>query len=158
MEEGILAELDEIDREILRILSGNPRMPYNQLSSKLEERGHEMTGEGVRYRVSKLLDATSPLFLLAPAEHGWEILRVGIRVENSPGAVDEVYGALSDSGAWLVTKGFGKHDLRALATTKNNKQIREFLSAIRGIEQVKGVDHFIETDRRSFMENYLAME
>jgi DNA-binding Lrp family transcriptional regulator len=158
MDDTPVKELDEIDREILRMLSKNPRIPYKELSSKLEESGYEMTGEGVRYRVSKLLDATSPFFLLLPAEFGWEVLRICIVVENMKNAVDEVNEAVCESDAWLVTKGFGDFDIWAIMIAKNNRDIQNFLTNIKSIEYVDQVHHFVETERQTYMKDYLTLD
>lgn len=158
MDEDIIEQLDEIDREIIRLLSQHPRAPYRELSETLEDRGYEMSGEGVRYRVSRILEATSVFFLLSPAEHGWEIVRVGIEVANEPGAVETVSREVSESDAWLVCQGFGSFDVWAVGTTKDNKRIREFLSDIRALDCVEQVHHFVETDRETMMRDYLSFD
>lgn len=158
MDKSVIENLDEIDREIIRILSQNPRAPYTELSDKLEERGHGMSGEGIRYRVSTLLEATSTFFLLSPAEHGWQIVRVGIEVSNSPGAADEVYEAGSNTDAWLVCQGFGSFDVWAVGTTRDNRGVQELLAEIRELPDVERVHHFVETRRNTFMQEYLSFE
>ena len=158
MDEDIIEHLDEIDREIIRLLSQHPRAPYRELAETLEERGHEMSGEGVRYRVSRILEATSVFLLLSPAEHGWEIVRVGIEVSNAPGATETVSQQIAETEAWLVCQGFGSFDVWAVGTTKDNKRIREFLSEIRGLDCVERVHHFVETERDTMMEDYLSFE
>ncbi|MCW8173612.1 AsnC family protein [Natrialba swarupiae] len=78
--------LDEIDRTILRILVQNPRTPYSDIAEQLEDEGFEMSGEGIRYRVSKLFETTSILLLTAPKQHGWEVIRLFIAVEDNEDA------------------------------------------------------------------------
>jgi len=158
MDGSIVESLDEIDREIIRILSQNPRAPYTELSDKLEERGHDMSGEGIRYRVSTLLEATSTFFLLSPAEHGWQIVRAGIEVSNQPGASEEVYQKVSDTNAWLVCQGFGSFDVWAVGTTRDNRRVQELLEEIRELPEVERVHHFMETRRNTFMQDYLSFE
>lgn len=158
MTDSVLEGLDEIDREIIRILSQTPRAPYTELSDKLEERGHDMSGEGIRYRVSTLLEATSTFFLLAPAEHGWQIVRACIEVSNEPGATGEVYDQVSNTDAWLVCQGFGSFDVWAIGTTRHNRGIQELLTELREIQHVENVYYFVETRRNTFMEDYLSFE
>lgn len=153
-----IVELDEIDRELLRLLSENPREPYKHLSQKLEEQGHEMSGEGIRYRVSKLLDATSTFFLLAPAEHNWEIVRIGIELNDEEEAFAEAFEQVSETGIWLICRGFGAFDIWAVGTAQNNEAIRDLLSEVRSLEHVETVHHFVETDRENFMHDYLALD
>lgn len=148
--------LDEIDRNIIRILSDNPREPYTDLASKLGDRGFEMTSEGVRNRVQKLLERTSVFFLLTPEEHGWEIVRFGISVDGGVDSKASVYERLASTDAWLICRGVGDFDLWAVGTVRANKDVDALVTAVREIEHVDEVYHFIETGRRTFVEDYLS--
>lgn len=158
MNESSMKALDEIDREILRILSENPRAPYKELSEKLLERGHEMSGEGIRYRVQTLLEATSTFFLLSPAEQGWQIIRMCIEVKNKPGATTDVYNEVNKTDAWLVCRGFGSFDIWAVGTTRSDRRTRKLLTEIRELPEVNQVSHFVETARQVSVEDYLSFE
>lgn len=151
-------DVDDIDRELLRLLSENPRESYKNLAELLAEEGYEMTGEGIRYRVKRLLESTETFFMLSPEEHGMEIVRIGIKLVNEPDVTGRVYGdifALND--VWLVSQGFGTYDLWAIATADGNPRIAELLSKIRSNDGVGEVSHFIETDRRTDIGAYLAL-
>lgn len=156
MSEDPLKGLDEIDRSIIRILSDAPRAPYTQIASTLEDCGFEMTSEGVRNRVSNLLERTSVFFLLAPDEHGWEILRLGLTVDDTSGSKAEVYRQLSETDSWLVCRGMGDFDLWAVGTVRANEDVDALLTAVRELEHVGEVYHFIETGRQTFIEDYLS--
>lgn len=158
MSESSIEALDEIDCEIIRTLSENPRAPYKELSKRLRECGHEMTGEGIRYRVQTLLEATSTFFLLSPAEHGWQIIRMGIEVKNKPGATTDVYNEVNETDAWLVCRGFGSFDIWAVGTTRNDRRTCELLTEIRELPEVNQVSHFVETARQVSMKDYLSFE
>jgi len=54
---------DAINTQILMILSEDPRMSYQTVSRRLSEEGYEMSAEGVRWRVTDLMAATTALFL-----------------------------------------------------------------------------------------------
>lgn len=84
-------EFDEIDTQILVILSENPRMPYQKLYPRLADEGYEMSAEGVRHRVSDLMEATTPFFLLDPDQISWEIVRISVRATNEPGDKQEAF-------------------------------------------------------------------
>lgn len=155
MDESNIKGLDEIDRILIRLLSQNPRQSYKELTRKLADRGHEMTSEGVRYRVQRLLEFTSVFFMLEPAVHGWEIVRYGIEVANEPGALETVYDAVFETDVWLVCVGYGSYDLWAIATTESNEGIRSLLTEIRSIEHVENVHHFVETGRQTDLTRYL---
>lgn len=148
--------LDEIDRTILRILAQDPRTPYSDIAAKLEEEGHEMSSEGIRYRVTKLFETTSVLLLTAPKEHGWEVLRLSISVANEPGAKEETFEALSGMNFWMVCRTMGDYDLYGVATVQSNHDADDLVSRIRGLEHVTGVDFVLETDRETDIDNYLS--
>lgn len=148
--------LDEIDRVLLRVLSKEPRMSYNSIADRLLEEGYEMSAEGVRHRVGKLLDATSAFFLVAPEQHDWEILRVGVRVVNESGAKGTVMESLSESGFWLVCEGLGTFDIYAVATALSIEDLEALVTDVRGHELVTDVDFSIETERITDIGNYFS--
>lgn len=158
MDEPPIEQLDGIDRELIRLLSQNPRESYKELAAMLAERGHEMTAEGVRYRVKRLLEFTSVFFMLEPAAHGWEIVRFGLEVENEPGALEAVYNEVFDTAVWLVCLGYGSFDLWAIATAETNERVRELLTELESIEHVDDVHFFIETGRQTDLTRYLMFD
>lgn len=152
-----LEGLDDIDRTILRILAQDPRIPYSDIADRLEEEGHDMSSEGIRYRVSKLFETTSILLLTAPKEHGWEVLRLFIDVDNEPGAKDETFEALSEMAFWMTCEGIGTFDLYAVATVQSNRDADDLIGQVRGLEHVTSVEHALETDRKTDVDNYLSL-
>lgn len=149
--------LDEIDRVLLRILAQDPRIPYSEIADKLEEEGFEMTGEGIRYRISKLYDSTSLLLLTTPKEHGWENLRLLISTGTEPGATDEAYQELNNMEFWIVCRGLGSFDLYANATVPSNEEAKELIDGVRELEYVDDVQFYLETDRETDYDNYLRL-
>lgn len=150
--------LDEIDRHILRILAQNPRIPYSDISDRLKEEGFDMSGEGIRYRVSKLYESTSVLLLAAPQEHGWEVLRIGVKVADEEGAKEAAMEAIAEEKFWLVCRHIGDFDLYAVATVQSTTEGDDLVSAVRAIDVVEDVDHALETARRTDVSNYLDFE
>lgn len=148
--------LDEIDRILLRLLSKNPRMPYTSIADRLEETGHEMSSEGVRHRVRKLLELTSAFFLLAPEKHDWQILRVGVILEDTPDVMPDVRSFLSNHGFWLVCNGMGTIDIYAVATATSVEEIHTILMNVRSHSSIESVDFSIETKRETNLENYFS--
>lgn len=152
-----LEGLDDIDRTILRILAQDPRVPYSDIAERLGEEGHEMSSEGIRYRVSSLFETTSILLLTAPKEHGWEVMRLFIDVDNAPDAKQEAFATLSEMEFWMACKGIGSCDLYAVATVESTRDADELINQVRGIEHVNEVKHFLETDRETDVNNYLSL-
>lgn len=147
-------DVDEIDRELLELLMQDPRMPYSEIASRLEERGHGMSAEGVRRRVGDLFDGSSIFMLTGPQGHDWEVLRVNVAVTDSPGAADAVFDRMDGQEFWLVCRGFGTVDVHAVATVADLEEADELVNAIRGFEEVESVSYFLETERRTDMHDY----
>jgi Lrp/AsnC family transcriptional regulator for asnA, asnC and gidA len=51
-----MPELDEINKEILRLLCEDSRFQYSELKKRLDKMGHELTREAVEYRVKKMIE------------------------------------------------------------------------------------------------------
>jgi len=152
-----MEEMDEIDRIILGILSENPRTPYSDIAAELEERGHDMSGEGIRYRVQDLFDATSTFFMLDPEEHDWFVLRLAVSVVDAPDAKDDTIVSLQEGPWWFISSGIGSFDIYAVATAQTTQDVDALLAAVRGIDHVDGVDFFLETHRSTDMNKYFPL-
>lgn len=148
--------LDEIDRTILAILAQDPRTPYSDIAEELADDGHEMSTEGVRYRVSALFEATSVLLTAEPKEHGWEVVRVMISTDGGQQRKAETYDRLQGMDFWMVCRVLGSSDFYAVATVPSNREADELVSRVEGLEHVTAVDYVLETGRETTTENYLA--
>lgn len=149
-------DADELDRLILKALAEGPRTPYSDIAEQLAEEGHEMSSEGVRHRVSNLLDRTSIFFLLEPDEHEWEIVRLAIRVGDEPGSKAEAMAEIAEMSFWLVTRGIGTFDIYAVATAATNTDVDELVSRVEELDDVVDVEHSIETTRDTNVDDYLS--
>lgn len=153
-----ISDLDEIDRIILRILAQDPRAPYSDIAERLKEEGHEMSGEGIRHRVSNILDRTSIFFLLAPEEHTWEIVRVAVHAGDDEGDKAAAFETLSDMKFWLVCRGFGDFDFYAVASAASTQEIDELVSEVRELDVIEEVEYSLETNRRTDVNDYLDVQ
>lgn len=156
MNDRSLEELDEIDRQILRILGQDPRLPYSDIAEKLEEEGHQMSSEGIRYRVSNLFETTSILLLTAPKQHGWEVVRLFITVANEPDAKDITFDQLVEMDFWMTCRLIGDFDFYAIATIKSNSAADELIDDVQGLDHVTEVEYSFETDRVTDVDKYLS--
>jgi len=152
------SELDEIDRLILGILSDNPRTPYSDIAEELKQRGHEMSGEGIRYRVQHLFESTSTFFMLNPESHDWHVLRLSISVDDSPDAKSRVLTELQENSFWFLSSGVGSFDIYANVLAKTLGEVDDYIADVRSIEEVEAVDFFLETRRMTDMRDYFPIE
>ncbi|MFB6296916.1 MAG: Lrp/AsnC family transcriptional regulator [Salinirussus sp.] len=148
--------LDEIDRKILGILAQDPRTPYADVAEQLAEAGHEMSTEGVRYRVSNLFETTSVLLTTDPTEYGWEVLRVLVSLAGDADHKAETFDRLTRMEFWMVCRVMGSFDLYAVATVPSNREADDLVGRVRGLDHVAGVEYTIETGRETTTANYLA--
>lgn len=151
-----LENIDDIDAQILRILANDPRMPYQDIANELAEVGYEMSGEGIRYRVSKLMEATTAFFLLDPERTSWEreIVRIAARATDGPGDKTEMFERISEMPFWHVTMGIGTYDVYAVAMAPSLSDIESLLTTVRELDCVDTVDHIVVTERSSDLDDY----
>lgn len=150
--------VDEIDRRILSILAEHPRLPYSEISDKLEEADIKLSSEAVRQRVSSLFNITTNFFLVRPDSYEWEVLMVACKTRDYSGAKAEAFEAMSEMDYWFVGQGFGTLDLYAIATVDSSEKIDDLLMKTRCLEATEAVDYFIETERSTAVEKYLRVE
>lgn len=150
-------EIDEIDRRILEILANDPRSPYADISDELTQYGIELSSEGVRRRVTTLLDDMTSFFLPRPERNSWEIVLVTVRTENGVNSKRDTFEAMANMDFWFVAEGFGTVDLYGIMTAKSNTEIDNVLVQLGALDSVTEIDHFIETDRAVNIRNYLPV-
>lgn len=52
-----MSGLDEINKELLRLLGRNSRAQFSELREALAKKGHELTREAVEYRVKRMIES-----------------------------------------------------------------------------------------------------
>ncbi|MDF9747793.1 Lrp/AsnC family transcriptional regulator [Natrinema salsiterrestre] len=152
-----LLEIDEIDRRILEILANDPRSPYADIADELTEYDIDLSSEGVRRRVTSLLENMTSFFLPRPERNSWEIVLVTARTADEANSKRDVFEEMSNMDFWFVAEGFGTVDLYGIATAKSNAEIDDLLVQMQALDSVTEIDHFIETDRAVNIRNYLPV-
>lgn len=150
--------IDEIDRRILAILAREPRIPYSDISTELAEDGIEMSSEGVRRRVTALLEATTSFHLFRPDGYDWDIIMITVQVANEPDAKLAVFEEMSEMDFWFVGGGFGTIDIYSIATVSSNQEVDELINDVRSLDLVTSAEYIIETSRATNVENYLQVD
>jgi DNA-binding Lrp family transcriptional regulator len=149
-------KLDEIDSVILTILASDPRAPYTDIAAKLEEEGYEMSSEGIRYRVRKLMEVTTTFFFIDLERVSGEIVRVAVDATDDEGAKRRTFEAISRMQFWHVTRGVGTYDVYAVGIASTLRDTDELLTDVRELDSVERVRHIVATERSSSIEDYLA--
>jgi Lrp/AsnC family transcriptional regulator for asnA, asnC and gidA len=129
-----MGELDEINKEILRLLCEDSRYQYTQLQKQLTMRGHKLTREAVEYRVKRMMDnGTIKKFAMItdPEKIGFQICIYFELNLAEPKKRDEV-------GIWLaslpntayVHSGSSFFDLAARIFFRDTKHMADFLGKL----------------------------
>ncbi|ADJ16884.1 Lrp/AsnC family transcriptional regulator [Halalkalicoccus jeotgali] len=149
---------DDIDGIILRALAENPRVPYSEITDTLAEMGYEMSPEGVRYRVDKIIELTTVFFLVDPQTVSWEILRVAVSTKDTKDSKHEAFGLLCEQPFWHVSRGIGTYDLYAVGSLPSLQKVDELVTRVREADCVSKVDYIVVTSRNQDMTQYLNMD
>ncbi|MFB6122333.1 MAG: Lrp/AsnC family transcriptional regulator [Haloferacaceae archaeon] len=151
-------DFDDIDDQLLDILADDPRMPYSDIARELADAGYDMSTEGVRYRVSKILDATTVFFLLNPEEYPWEIFRIAVSATDDPDAKREAYDLLTDLPFWNVARGLGSYDIYAVGSARSLADVDRILTYLRERSPIDSVEYIVVTERNRDMSRYVSWE
>lgn len=149
---------DEIDGIILQELGENPRVPYSELTKILAELGYEMSAEGVRYRVDKIIELTTVFFLIDPHVVSWEILRISVSAKNRENAKNEAFELLCESPFWHVSRGIGSHDIYAVGSLPSLQVVDEVVTSVEEADCVSDIEYIVVTERNQDMTQYMNME
>jgi DNA-binding Lrp family transcriptional regulator len=93
-----MVELDEINKEILRLLCEDSRYQYTQIQKKLKKKGHTLSREACEYRVKKMIEnGTIKQFAMItdPEKLGYKIC-VHMAINLAGPDKDEI-------GSWLAS-------------------------------------------------------
>ncbi|GAB7010692.1 Lrp/AsnC family transcriptional regulator [Halorubrum trueperi] len=149
---------DEIDGIILQELAENPRVPYSELTDILAELGYEMSAEGVRYRVDKIIDLTTVFFLIDPQSVSWEILRIAVSAKNTESAKQDAFELLCESPFWHVSRGIGSYDIYAVGSFPSLRMVDELVTSVEEEDCVSEVEYIVVTERNQDMTQYMNIE
>jgi DNA-binding Lrp family transcriptional regulator len=149
------SEIDELDKEILRILKQNPRMAYSEIARNLDTAGYELSPEGVRQRVSNLFDNTKIFLLPSPENHSWVVLRVYVTVDSNSDQFENVYDRMKQLDFWMLCRGIGTIDIQATATAESATHAKSLYDEVREIKGVADADFLLETARAWDISKYL---
>lgn len=158
MPEHSFDSFDEIDGVILQKLAENPRIPYSELTEILADLGYEMSAEGVRYRVDKIVEMTTVFFLIDPQAVSWEILRVAVSTKNTEGAKSEAFDLLRESPLWHVSRGIGSYDIYAVGSLPSLRMVDELVTSVEEADCISNVEYIVVTERNHDMTQYMNIE
>lgn len=139
-----MSELDEINKEILRLLCEDSRYQYTELQKRLVKRGHKLTRETVEYRVKKMIEGgviRKFAMITDPEKLGYQICcHIVIDLIN-PRKRDEVGKELAElPNTAYVHSAANAFDIACRIFFRDVKEMIAFLDELRGDERIGDFD------------------
>ena len=148
--------MDTLDSEILILLAKEPRITLNELSSRLKRKGIDISIEGVRKRVSRVLKNSLFMPFIKWEEYGLSLLTVEIKVRGGMEARKQVVDNVKKIGSFLNLFTFGNFDVIAFFTIKGKSRISSIIDRLKEIPRVKEVSHSMITEQQISLENIFS--
>jgi Lrp/AsnC family transcriptional regulator for asnA, asnC and gidA len=151
-------ELDDINKELLRLLGRNSRAQFTELQKALEKKGHKLSREAVEYRVKKMIESgviTNFAMITDPEKIGYQICAyVTIKLKD-PRKRDEIGGMLSElpntAFVHAATHGF---DIGCRIFFTDTKDMIAFLDILEEDKRVK--DFNLDIIRKTYKVGSIA--
>ncbi len=139
-----MSELDEINKEILRLLCDDSRYQYTELQKRLAKKGHKLTREAVEYRVKKMIEGgviRKFAMITDPEKLGYQICCHILINLHDPGKRDEIGESLAElPNTAYVHSATHAFDIACRIFFRDAKEMIHFLDELRGDERIKDVD------------------
>jgi len=125
-----MPKFDEIDKEILRLLQKDGRMPYKDIAEKINK-----APATVKNRISKMMDmgivrAFVPLLNYKALGYGVSAV---ILVQAKPGKINDLIKILMNEGNInFVYEITGEYDVIVIGRFKNEEHLSEFVRKVLG--------------------------
>lgn len=138
-----MSELDEINKDILRLLCEDSRYQYTQLQKLLKKKGHNLTREAVEYRVKRMIEnGTIKKFAMItdPEKIGYQICAYIAIDLIDPRKCDEI-------GKWLASLPNTAYvhaatSLFDMAARIFFKDVKDMLAFFEGLKEDKRIKDF----------------
>jgi Lrp/AsnC family transcriptional regulator for asnA, asnC and gidA len=129
-----MSDLDEINKDILRLLGEDSRYQYTELKRQLKKKGHTLSREAVEYRVKRLIENGSIkkfAMITDPQKIGYQICIYFEIFLSDLGKRDEI-------GLWLaslpnsayVHSATNKFDIGARVFFKDQQDMFKFIEVL----------------------------
>ncbi len=125
-----MPKFDEIDKEILRLLQKDGRMPYKDIAEKINK-----APATVKNRISKMMEmgivrAFVPLLNYKALGYGVSAI---ILIQAKPGKINDLIKILMDEGNInFVYEITGEYDVIVIGRFRNEEHLSEFVRKVLG--------------------------
>ncbi len=139
-----MSELDEINKELLRLLCENSRYQYSELRACLEKAGHNLTREAVEYRVKKMIaDGVIKKFAMItnPEKLGYQLcchITIDLVDTRKRDEVGRMLAELPNTA--YVHSSVNTFDIACRIFFTSNKNMFNFLDQLEADEWIKDIN------------------
>ena len=139
-----MAELDEINKELLRLLCDNSRSQYSELRKGLAKKGHTLSREAVEYRVKKMIEEgviRKFAMITDPEKLGYHMCCHITMMLEDPRRRDEIGKMLSElPNTAYVHASASTFDIACRIFFTDNKDMISFLDSLEEDDRIKDFD------------------
>ncbi|MEE9564268.1 MAG: hypothetical protein V3V63_00980 [Candidatus Hydrothermarchaeaceae archaeon] len=153
-----MSELDDINKELLRLLGRNSRAQFSELRDALAKKGHELTREAVEYRVKKMIEngvIKDFAMITDPEKIGYQLCSYVTIDLKDPKKRDEIGEMLSElpntAFVHAATHGF---DIGCRIFFTDAKDMIDFLDILEADQRVK--DFSLDIIRKTYKAGSIA--
>lgn len=139
------SKLDDLDLAIISELQKNPRESFKNISMNLEKIGFSTSSETVRRRVSNFIELIN--FLKFPDLHplGLDNAILLLKTSQEKNVKKKIIQRLHELGGISIGETIGQYDIICHIGVKNNTELGDLIDELRGIEEIKEVEHLFIT-------------
>ncbi len=153
-----MSGLDDINKELLRLLGRNSRAQFSELRDALAKKGHELTREAVEYRVKKMIEngvIKDFAMITDPEKIGYQLCSYVTIDLKDPKKRDEIGEMLSElpntAFVHAATHGF---DIGCRIFFTDAKDMIDFLDILEADQRVK--DFSLDIIRKTYKAGSIA--
>lgn len=136
-----MAVLDEINKELLRLLSKNSRAQFSELRGALAKKGHELTREAVEYRVKKMIEngvIKNFVMITDPEKLGYQICCYVAITLKDPRKRDEIGEMLAElPNSAYVHSATHAFDIGCKIFFTDTKDMFDFLDILEADQRIR---------------------
>jgi Lrp/AsnC family transcriptional regulator for asnA, asnC and gidA len=153
-----MSELDDINKELLRLLGKNSRAQFSELREALAKKGHELTREAVEYRVKKMIEngvIVNFAMITEPEKIGYQIcsyVTISLKDPKKRDGIGEMLSELPNTAfVHAATHGF---DIGCRIFFTDAKDMIAFLDILEADERVE--DFSLDIIRKTYKAGSIA--
>ncbi len=146
-------QYNEVDFIILNEVVKDPRVTLVRLSDALNKHSYNLSLESIRKRLEVLTKNINFLPLVNWRSFNMELYEFRIKINGGNESKNKIMEHLKNAGSFLCYDTFGETDITAFFLIKKDLQISEVLDKLRGLDEIRQIQHILITHNELFEKN-----